>query len=68
MARLKKIAMLYVDGFRHLTLGKVLWKIIIIKILIIFIALKIIIYDNSLSHLSDAQKSAFVSENLTKTQ
>lgn len=66
---MKKIAMLYIDGFKHLKLGKTLWKIIIIKILIIFVILKIFIYDNSLSTLGNADsKSAFVINNLTATK
>ncbi len=66
MRFVKKMAMLYIDGFKHLTLGKTLWKIIIIKILVIFVILKICIYDNSLSTLgSNENKSAFVIDNLT---
>lgn len=65
MSFLRKVVMLYVHGFKHLSLGKVLWKIIIIKLLIIFVGLKMIIYDKNLSHIGDFEdKSAFVLKNL----
>ncbi|TLD97846.1 DUF4492 domain-containing protein [Helicobacter jaachi] len=64
----KRAIMLYVDGFRNLKLGKVLWRVIIIKLLIIFALLKVFVYDKNLSHIGDEQaKSAFVMDNLTKS-
>ena len=32
---------LYVDGFRHMTLGKTLWAVIAVKLVIIFLVLKV---------------------------
>ncbi len=40
---LKKIASVYIQGFRSMTLGKTLWKIIIIKLIIIFCVIKVYI-------------------------
>ena len=37
---------LYYDGFRHMTLGKTLWAVIIVKLIIIFIVLKIFFFPN----------------------
>ena len=45
---LYRIFDLYYDGFRHMTLGKTLWTIIIIKILIIFVILKMFFFPDFL--------------------
>lgn len=41
---------LYYDGFRHMTLGKTLWTVIIIKLFIIFFVLKLFFFPN---HIKD---------------
>lgn len=62
----KKVLMLYVDGFKNLKVGRILWRVIFIKLLVIFALLKVFIYDKNLSQMGDfEQKSAFVSDNLT---
>lgn len=59
--------MFYVDGFKNLKLGKVLWKIIILKFIVIFALLKVFVYDKSLYDIgNDEQKGNFVLENLIK--
>lgn len=65
---LKKIFYLYVDGFKNLTIGKTLWKIIIIKLLIIFGIFKVFIYQDSMNERfqTDEQKSDFVYQNIVK--
>lgn len=35
---------LYFDGFRHMTLGKTLWTIILVKLFIIFVVLKLLFF------------------------
>lgn len=37
---------LYADGFRSMTLGKTLWAVIIVKLLIIFAVLKLFFFPN----------------------
>ena len=32
---------LYRDGFRHMTIGKMLWLIVLVKLFLIFVVLKI---------------------------
>lgn len=68
MQFLSKIFYLYYDGFRNMTLGKSLWLVIILKLLIIFGFLKIFIYDKSLktNFQTQEEKSEFVSKNLTE--
>lgn len=63
---LKNITSFYINGFKNMTLGRTLWAVIIIKLIIIFGLLKIFIYDNSLTNIGDDKaKSNFVLENLT---
>lgn len=61
---------LYKDGFCNLTLGKTLWKIIFIKLFVMFVVLKMFVFDVNFKSLytSDEAKSAFVLENLTKNK
>jgi hypothetical protein len=37
----QRIYRFYIDGFRSMTLGKTLWKIVIIKLIIMFAVLKL---------------------------
>ncbi len=57
----------YIDGFKSMKLGKTLWKLIIIKLLIIFGILKIFFFQNHLNSKfsSDEEKANFVIEQLT---
>ncbi len=68
MKFLSKIFYFYYDGFRNMTLGKSLWLVILLKLLIIFGFLKIFVYDKSLKvdFKTQEEKSKFVSQNLMK--
>lgn len=68
MKKCKKIVNFYVDGFKNLTLGKTLWKIIILKLIIIFTFLNYYIYDKSIKseYQTEIQKINFVYKNITK--
>ena len=56
---------LYYDGFRSMTLGKVLWAVILIKIFIIFVILKIFFFPDFIGqHATDGDKSGFVASEL----
>ncbi|MBE2985032.1 DUF4492 domain-containing protein [Campylobacter sp. RM9344] len=59
---------LYSDGFKNMKLGKRLWAIILIKLLIMFGILKIFFFSETLNtkFQSDDEKANFVIENLTK--
>ncbi|MBR1505292.1 MAG: DUF4492 domain-containing protein [Prevotella sp.] len=39
---------LYYDGFRHMTLGRTLWAVILIKLFIMFAILKVFFFPNFL--------------------
>lgn len=60
---LYRVCDLYYDGFKHMTLGKTLWTIIIIKLFIIFAVLKLFFFPDFLREKAkDGDKAAFVSE------
>jgi hypothetical protein len=62
-----KIASFYWQGFGSMQTGRTLWQIIIIKFIIIFDFLKLAFYPNLLNSAfeTDAQKAAYVLENIT---
>ncbi len=70
MCFMKKILKFYADGFASMRLGKTLWAIIIIKLLVIFVVLKILFFDHTLESEfpTPAQKTDFVLQNLTKKE
>ena len=57
---------LYVDGFRHMHLGKTLWAIILIKLFIIFVILKIFFFPDFLKQHADGDEAGFVATELTE--
>lgn len=57
---------LYVDGFRHMRLGKTLWAIILIKLFIIFVVLKIFFFPNFLKQHADGDEPGFVANELVE--
>ncbi len=56
---------LYYDGFRSMTLGKTLWAVILVKLIIIFVVLKIFFFPDFLgSHAEKGGEAAFVATEL----
>ncbi|EMK3443203.1 DUF4492 domain-containing protein [Campylobacter jejuni] len=57
----------YKEGFKNLTLGKTLWKIIFIKLFVMFVILKLFVFDVNFNSIfkSDKEKSTFVLKNFT---
>ena len=52
---------LYYDGFRHMTLGKTLWAVIIVKLVVIFLVLKMFFFPNFIKeHAQEGQEAEFV--------
>lgn len=58
----------YRDGFRRMVVGKTLWKIIIIKLVIMFAVLKLFFFPNYLNtnFETDEQRAGYVLEQLTR--
>jgi len=63
---LYKVYHLYYDGFRQMTLGKTLWAIILIKLLVIFIVLKLFFFPNFLKQHAKGDEAGYVAKELIK--
>ena len=59
---------MYYDGFRSMTVGKTLWKIIFIKLLIMFGVLKLFFFPDFLqtNFDTDEDRAAHVLSEITK--
>jgi hypothetical protein len=62
-----RIYRFYSDGFRQMTLGRTLWKIIFIKLFILFAVLKFFFFPDFLATTfpTDKQRADYVIEQLT---
>lgn len=65
---LKNIFQFYYQGFKNMTIGKKLWTIIIIKLVIIFLILKLLFFPNFLNtnFKTDEERSNYIINQLTK--
>ncbi|SFW26668.1 protein of unknown function [Prevotellaceae bacterium HUN156] len=64
---LYKVYDLYRDGFRHMTLGRTLWAIILIKLFIIFVILKVFFFPNFIhQHAEEGREAEFVATKILK--
>ena len=64
-----KVYDLYVDGFRHMTIGRTLWTIIIIKLVIIFAILKVFFFPDFIKqHADEGQEAEFVATQTLKVE
>ncbi|WP_019208838.1 DUF4492 domain-containing protein [Phocaeicola abscessus] len=61
---LVRIWRFYIDGFRHMTIGRTLWIIILIKLFVLFFVLKLFFFPNFLKGKSPAEKQDYVSGEL----
>jgi hypothetical protein len=55
---------LYYDGFRSMTLGKVLWTVILIKLFIMFAILKVFFFPNFLKENAQGDEAGYVATEL----
>lgn len=46
---LSRIYHLYADGFRSMTIGRVLWTVIIVKLVVIFLVLRLFFFPDVLA-------------------
>ena len=56
----------YVDGFRNMTWGRPLWWLIFLKVIVLFLVLRMFFFEPVLSGKSDAEKSEHVGKELIK--
>lgn len=63
-----RVFQFYYQGFMSMTLGKKLWAIILIKLIILFLVLRLFFFPNYLksNFKTDEQRSNHVIEQLTK--
>jgi len=64
-----RIYRFYRDGFKSMTVGKTLWKIILVKLFIMFAVLKLFFFPDFLStkFSTDEQRADYVIEQITKS-
>lgn len=55
----------YLDGFKNMTWGKPLWLLIFLKIIILFLVLRLFFFKPVMSGKTDEQKSEYVGTQLT---
>lgn len=63
----KRLYLFYREGFRSMVVGRTLWKIIIIKLFILFAVLKLFFFPNYLkdNFSTDRERAGHVLQNLT---
>jgi len=66
MKFLKQAWSLYYDGFRSMTIGRVLWAVIFVKLFIIFVVLNVFFFPDYLKKHAADDKAEFVSSQLAK--
>ncbi|MBO4906044.1 MAG: DUF4492 domain-containing protein [Bacteroidaceae bacterium] len=60
---------LYIDGFRQMTLGRTLWLVIIVKLIVIFGILKFFFFRDYVSeHAQEGQESEFVAGEILQSR
>ena len=55
----------YADGFKNMTWGKPLWILIILKVVILFLVLRMFFFRPAMAGKTDEQKSEYVGTQLT---
>jgi len=65
--RVNQVFKFYYDGFRRMTVGKTLWKIIFIKLIVMFAVLKLFFFPDFLktNFSTDQQRADYVIHQLT---
>jgi hypothetical protein len=57
---------LYYEGFRDMSLGRTLWAIILVKLIIIFAVLKVFFFPNFLKEHAQGNEANYVATQLTE--
>ena len=65
-AKIASVANFYIQGFREMTWGRELWVLIILKLVILFLVLRLFFCKPVLAGQTEEQKSDFVGERLTE--
>ena len=67
IAAFENIFRFYTEGFKNMTVGKTLWKIIAIKIILFFVVIKLLFFPNFLKENfeTDEQRSEHILKQIT---
>ncbi|MDE6010111.1 MAG: DUF4492 domain-containing protein [Muribaculaceae bacterium] len=59
---------MYRDGFRNMTVGRTLWAVVILKLIVLFLVVKLFFFPNILQrdYATDEDRAAAVRENLSR--
>ncbi len=70
MIKISNIYNFYIDGFRNMTVGKTLWKIIFVKLAIILVFLNYVTHDKKFKseYTTNDERTQFVYENLIQKE
>lgn len=65
---LKGFIEMYRDGFRQMTVGRTLWAVVILKLLVLFLVVKLFFFPNILKrdYATDEDRAAAVRHNLSR--
>ena len=66
MTMLAKIIRFYLQGFKEMTIGKTLWTIILIKLIIIFAILKVFFFPDILKQKAEGREAEYVADKMLK--
>ena len=66
MTMLAKIIRFYLQGFKEMTIGKTLWTIILIKLIIIFAILKVFFFPDILKQRAEGREAEYVADKMLK--
>lgn len=63
-----RVVDLYVDGFRNMTLGRTLWVLIIVKVVLLLFVFKLLFFPDILqtNYSTDAERAQAVRSSLTR--
>ena len=69
MGTIRNILQFYIEGFRSMTVGRTLWAIIILKLIVIFLVLKLFFFHDYISeNAQKGQEADFVSSQILNRQ
>lgn len=60
-AMIRQVVNFYRDGFKSMRLGKTLWLVVIVKLVIIFVVIKLLFMPDILSERADGNEADYVS-------
>ena len=65
-SKIASIVNFYVEGFRNMTWGRTLWFVILLKLVVLFLVLRLFFFKPVLAGKTEEQKSDFVGSRLTE--